>query len=139
MFQSHTLSKNVPRVPRIPRTSHLQRSCTGTQDPFPLAIDESCRETCSVKIDPDPEHAEDARGFKERVRILTFNPTCLHSEISRQLLQLVLVNAQDIYQSLGENPLVKPRNLTHLRGRVSRVEERHRLPLIPRGLKHLFR
>src|SRR5712692_240175 len=138
MFQSHTLSKNVPRVPCIPRASHLQRSCTGTQRPFSLAIDESSRETCSMKIDTDPEHAEDARGFKERVRILAFNRACLLSDISRQLLQLVLVNAQHIYQSLGENLLVKPINLTQLRGRVSRVEERHRLPLIPRGLKHLF-
>src|SRR5256712_13898775 len=138
MFQSHTLSKNVPRVPCIPRASHLHRTCAGTRGSFSLAIDESCRETCSVKIDPDPEHAEDARGFKERVRILAFNPTCLLSDISRQLLQLVLVNAQDIYQSLGENPLVKPRNLTHLRGRVSRVEERHGLSLVPRRLKNLL-
>src|SRR3989475_4654261 len=138
MFQSHTLSKNVPRVPCIARTSHLQWSCTRTQSSFSLAIDESCRKTCGVKIDTDPEHAEDTRGFKERVRIFAFNPACLLSDISRQLLQLVLVNAQDIYQSLGENPLVKPRNLTHLRGRVSRVEERHSFPLVPRGLKHLF-
>src|SRR3989442_4631824 len=138
MFQSHTLSKNVPRVPCSPRASHFYRSGTGTQASFSLAIDESCRKTCSVKIDTAPKHAEDARGFKERVRILAFNPACLLSDISRQLPQLVLVNAQDIYQSLGENPLVKPRNLTRLRGRVSRVEERHRLPLVPRGLKHLF-
>src|SRR2546425_1411788 len=138
MFQSHTLSKNVPRVPCIPRASHLHRSCTGTQGSFSLAIDESCRETCRVKIDPDPEHAEEARGFKERVRVLAFNAACLLSDISRQLLQLVLVNAQDIDQSLGENPLVKLWNLTHLRRRVSRVEERHGLPLVPRGLKHLF-
>src|SRR3989442_6076063 len=138
MFQSHALSNNAPRVPCIPRASHLHRSCTGTRGSFSLAIDESCRETCGVKIDPDPEHAEDARGFKERVRVLAFNPTCLLSDVSRQLLQLVLVNAQDIYQSLGENPLVKPMNLAHLRRRVSRVEERHGPPLVPRGLKHLF-
>src|SRR2546425_5477028 len=138
MFQSHTLSKNVPRVPCIPRTSHLQWSCTRTQSSFSLAIDESCEKPCGVKTDRAPEHAEDARGFKERVRILAFNPACLLSDNSRQLPHIVRVNAQDIYQSLGENPLVKPRNLTRLRGRVSRVEERHRLPLVPRGLKHLF-
>src|SRR5207245_6371987 len=96
-------------LPCIPRASHLHRSCTGTQGSFPLAIDESCRETCGVKIDPDPEHAEEARGFKERVRVLAFNAACLLFDISRQLLQLVLVNAQDLYPSLGENPLVKPR------------------------------
>src|SRR5207245_11321328 len=99
MFQSHTLSKNVPRVPCIPRASHLQRSCTGTQGSFSLAIDESCRENCSVKIDPKPEHAEDTRGLKERDRICAFNPACLLSDISRARLQLVLVTAQHISQS----------------------------------------
>src|SRR5438128_12698706 len=102
MFQSHTLSETVTRVPCIPRTSDLQRSCSGTQGSFSLSIDESCRKTSGVKINPDPEHAEDARSLKERVRILAFNPACLLSHISRQLLQGVLFNAHDIDPSLSE-------------------------------------